>query len=132
MTDQIPGEIDGEPVLDLPSVADFEAWLEAWSPTTGLRGVWLRLARKGAGLTSMTSDDTVDVGLCHGWISAVRRRCDEQSYLQRYTPRRKGSKWSRLNISKVEQLTAAGRMRPTGQAEVDAARGDGRWDNPWT
>ena len=132
MTDQIPGEIDGEPVLDLPSVADFEAWLEARSPTTGPRGVWLRLARKGAGLTSMTSDDTVDVGLCHGWISAVRRRCDEQSYLQRYTPRRKGSKWSRLNISKVEQLTAAGRMQPTGQAEVDAARADGRWDNPWT
>jgi len=132
VTDQIPGEIDGEPVLDLPSVDDFDAWLAAWSPTTGPRGVWLRLARKGAGLTSMTSDETVDVGLCHGWISAVRRRCDEHSYLQRYTPRRRGSKWSRPNISKVGQLTATGRMRPTGQAEVDAAKADGRWDNPWT
>ena len=128
----MPDLIDGEPVLDLPSVADFDAWLEAWSPEAGPRGVWLRLARKGAGLESMTSDETVDVGLCHGWISAVRRRYDEYSYLQRYTPRRKGSRWSRLNISKVEQLTAAGRMRSTGQAEVDAARADGRWDNPWT
>jgi uncharacterized protein YdeI (YjbR/CyaY-like superfamily) len=123
-------EIDGEPVLDLPSVAEFDAWLEAWSPATGPRGVWLRIARKGAGLTSITADETVDVGLCHGWISAVRRRCDEQSYWQRYTPRRKGSQWSRLNISKVAQLT--GRMRPAGQAEVDAAKADGRWDNPWT
>ena len=129
---ETPSELDGEPVLDLPSVAEFDAWLEAWPPATGPRGVWLRIARKGAGLTSITADETVDVGLCHGWISAVRRRCDDQSYWQRYTPRRKGSQWSRLNISKVAQLTAAGRMRPAGQAEVEAAKADGRWDNPWT
>jgi uncharacterized protein YdeI (YjbR/CyaY-like superfamily) len=124
----VPDVIDGEPVLDLPSADQFDAWLGS----TEARGVWLRLARKDAGLTSMTSDEAVDVGLCHGWISAVRRRCDEQSYLQRYVPRRPGSKWSRLNISKVEQLTAAGRMRSAGLAEVDAAKADGRWDNPWT
>jgi uncharacterized protein YdeI (YjbR/CyaY-like superfamily) len=129
---EIPSDIDGEPVLDLPSVAEFDAWLGAWSPATGPRGVWLRIARKGAGLTSITADETVDVGLCHGWISAVRRRCDDQTYWQRYTPRRKGSQWSRLNISKVTQLTAVGRMRPSGQAEVDAAKADGRWDHPWT
>jgi len=74
----------------------------------------------------------VAVGPSVGSCRLVRRRCDDQSYLQRYTPRRPGSKWSRLNISKVEQLTAVGRMRPTGQAEVDAAKADGRWDNPWT
>jgi uncharacterized protein YdeI (YjbR/CyaY-like superfamily) len=112
------------------SAGEFDAWLEAWSPATGPRGVWLRIARKGASLTSITADETV--GLCHGWISAVPRRCDDQSYWQRYTPRRKGSQWSRLNISKVAQLSAAGRMRPAGQAEVDAAKADGRWDNPWT
>jgi uncharacterized protein YdeI (YjbR/CyaY-like superfamily) len=121
-------DVDGLPVLDLPSTEEFDAWLS----TTKAGGVWLRLARKGAGLTSMTSDEAVDVGLCHGWISAVPRRCDDQTYLQRYVPRRPASKWSRLNISKVEQLTAAGRMRPAGQAEVDAAKADGRWDNPWT
>lgn len=123
-------DVDGEPLLDLPSVAEVEAWLEA--APDDVRAVWLRLAKVSAPVSSITSDELVDVGLCFGWISAVRRGCDEHTYLQRYTRRRPRSKWSRLNIAKVEQLTAAGRMRPGGQAEVDAARADGRWDNPWT
>lgn len=122
--------IDGEPLLDLPSRVDFEQWLEEHDKSS--RAVWLRLAKKASPLTSITEDETVDVGLCYGWVSAVRRRCDDDTYLQRYTRRRAGSKWSRINIGKVEQLTAAGRMRPSGQAEVDAARADGRWDHPWT
>ncbi|WP_328532179.1 hypothetical protein OG984_14115 [Nocardioides sp. NBC_00368] len=122
--------IDGEPVLDRPSVAEVEAWFETADPDT--RAVWLRLTRKGVEPASLTSDELVDVGLCFGWISAVRRRGDEETYLQRYTRRRPGSKWSRLNISKVERLTAEGRMRPAGIAEVRAAQADGRWDNPWT
>jgi uncharacterized protein YdeI (YjbR/CyaY-like superfamily) len=123
-------DIDGEPLLDLPSVEDVEAWLGA--APDDVRAVWLRLAKVSGPVSSLSSDELVDVGLCFGWISAVRRRCDEDSYLQRYTRRRPGSRWSRLNIAKVEQLTAAGRMRPGGQAEVEAARADGRWDNPWT
>ncbi len=123
-------DVDGEPLLDLPSVAEVEAWLEA--APDDVRAVWLRLAKVSAPVASITSDELVDVGLCFGWISAVRHGCDEHTYLQRYTRRRPRSKWSRLNIAKVEQLTAAGRMRPGGQAEVDAARADGRWDNPWT
>lgn len=122
--------IDGEPVLDLPSRADFEAWLEDQPPES--RAVWIRTAKKSSSLTSITEDEMVDVGLCHGWVSAVRRRLDDDSYLQRYTRRRPGSKWSRINIAKVEQLTATGRMRPGGIAEVEAAKSDGRWDNPWT
>ncbi|MFD7074522.1 YdeI family protein [Nocardioides sp. NPDC059952] len=122
--------IDGEPVLDRPSVAEVEAWFDTAGPGTG--AVWLRLTRKGVEPASLSSDELVDVGLCFGWISAVRRRGDEETYLQRYTRRRPGSKWSRLNISKVERLTAEGRMRPAGMAEVRAARADGRWDNPWT
>lgn len=122
--------IDDEPVLDRPSVAEVEAFFEAAGPDT--RAVWLRLTKKGVEPASLTSDELVDVGLCFGWISAVRRRADAQTYLQRYTRRRPGSKWSRLNISKVERLTAEGRMRPGGLAEVEAARADGRWDNPWT
>ncbi|MFE7223160.1 YdeI family protein [Nocardioides sp. NPDC057577] len=122
--------IDGEPVLDRPSVAEVEAWFDTAGP--GIRAVWLRLTRKGIEPASLTSDELVDVGLCFGWISAVRRRGDEETYLQRYTRRRPGSKWSRLNISKVERLTAEGRMRPAGMAEVRTARADGRWDNPWT
>lgn len=122
--------IDGEPVLDRPSVTEVEAYFETADPNT--RAVWLRLTRKGVEPASLSSDELVDVGLCFGWISAVRRRGDEETYLQRYTRRRPASKWSRLNISKVERLTAEGRMRPAGLAEVEAARADGRWDNPWT
>lgn len=122
--------IDGEPVLDRPSMAEAEAWFETASAET--RAVWLRLTRKGVEPASLTSDELVDVGLCFGWISAVRRRGDEAGYLQRYTRRRPGSKWSRLNISKVERLTDEGRMRPSGLAEVRAAQADGRWDDPWT
>jgi uncharacterized protein YdeI (YjbR/CyaY-like superfamily) len=122
--------IDGEPVLDRPSVAEVEAFFESAGPD--IRAVWLRLTRKGVEPASLTSDELVDVGLCFGWVSAVRRAGDDSTYLQRYTRRRPGSKWSRLNISKVERLTAEGRMRPGGLAEVEAAQADGRWANPWT
>lgn len=122
--------IDGDPVLDLPMREGFERWLEEQPPQS--RAVWIRTAKKGSSLTSITEGEMVDVGLCHGWVSAVRRRCDEDSYLQRYTRRRPDSLWSRINIAKVEQLTDAGLMRPGGIAEVEAAKADGRWDNPWT
>lgn len=122
--------IDGEPVLDLPTREEFDAWLDRQPAQQ--RAVWVRTAKKSSPLTSVTEDEMVEVGLCHGWVSAVRRRCDEDSYLQRYARRRPGSKWSRINIAKVEMLTAAGLMRPGGLAEVEAARADGRWDNPWT
>ena len=123
-------KIDGEPVLDRPSVTDVEQFFESAAAET--RAVWLRLTRKGITPASLTSDELVDVGLCFGWISAVRRRGDEETYLQRYTRRRPRSKWSRVNIAKVERLTAEGRMRPGGIAEVQAAQADGRWDDPWT
>lgn len=122
--------VDGEPCLDLPSRAELDTWMEAQPQTS--RAVWVRTAKKSSPLTSVTEDEMVDVGLCHGWVSAVRRRCDEDTYLQRYTRRRPRSKWSRINIAKVEQLTAAGLMRPDGLVEVEAAKADGRWDNPWT
>ncbi|KQY64330.1 MULTISPECIES: YdeI/OmpD-associated family protein [unclassified Nocardioides] len=122
--------IDGEPVLDLPSREQFDDWLEAQPAQS--RAVWIRTAKKSSALESVTEDEMVDVGLCHGWISAVRRRCDDDTYLQRYTRRRPRSRWSRINIAKVEDLTARGLMRPGGRAEVDSAKADGRWDNPWT
>lgn len=121
--------IDGEPVLDRPSVEEVETFFGAVDPET--RAVWLRLTRKGVEPASLTADALVDVGLCFGWVSAVRRACDESTYLQRYTRRRPASKWSRLNISKVERLTGEGRMRPGGVAEVRAAQTDGRWADPW-
>ena len=116
--------------MDRPSVGDVEAYFESIGSDT--RGVWLRLTRKGVEPASLTADELVDVGLCFGWVSAVRRAGDEATYLQRYARRCPGSQWSRLDISKVERLTHEGRMRPGGVAEVEAARADGRWANPWT
>jgi uncharacterized protein YdeI (YjbR/CyaY-like superfamily) len=99
-----------------------------WTSTvTQPAGVWLKIAKKGTGLQSLTDDEAVDVGLCHGWISGQRRSLDEVHYLQKYVPRRPGSRWSQVNVAKVKALTAAGRMRPRGLAEVAAAKADGRW-----
>ena len=90
-------------------------------------GVWLELAKKSSGIPSLTADEAVDVGLCWGWISGLRRSRDESFYLQKYVPRRPRSVWSQVNVSKVEALTAAGRMRSPGMVEVAAAKADGRW-----
>ncbi len=90
-------------------------------------GVWLKIAKQGSGVPSLTSDEAVDVGLCYGWISGQRKSCDEIYYLQKYVPRRPRSRWSQVNVVKVGELTAAGRMRPSGVAEVEAAKSDGRW-----
>jgi uncharacterized protein YdeI (YjbR/CyaY-like superfamily) len=116
---------DEAAVVPFREVAAFEAWLEEHVHLHA--GVWLKLAKKGSGIPSLTSDEAVDVGLCYGWISGQRRSLDETWYLQKYVPRRPRSRWSQVNVDKVEKLTAAGRMRPSGLAEVEAARADGRW-----
>lgn len=106
----------------------FDRWLQEHAAHR--TEVWLKLAKKGSGIPSLTSDEAVDVGLCFGWISAKRLAYDDTYYLQRYVPRRPRSNWSDLNVRKVAQLRAAGRMRPSGLAEVDAAKADGRWPEP--
>ena len=112
-------------VIAFRDAAEFEAWLEAH---VDLRvGVWLKIAKKGSGVPSLTDDEAVDLGLCFGWISGQRKAYDEVSYLQKYVPRRPRSRWSQVNVAKVEELIAAGRMRPSGLAEVEAAKADGRW-----
>ncbi|MEW2404251.1 YdeI/OmpD-associated family protein [Streptomyces sp. NPDC046862] len=102
-----------------------DAWLAAHpAPHPGL---WVKVAKKGAGLRSVSARDVNDVALCHGWITGNRSRLDASYFLQRITPRRPRSDWSLVNVRRVEELTAAGRMRPGGLAEVSAARADGRW-----
>ena len=112
--------------LEFADAPAFEAWLEQHADHQP--GVWLKLAKAGTGIPSMTSDEAVDVGLCFGWISGQRKSLDEQYYLQKYVPRRPRSRWSMVNVRKVEALTAARRMRPSGLSEVEAAKADGRWD----
>lgn len=121
-----PGAADRAPVLPFADAAAFDAWLDEHSGDQD--GVWLKLAKVSSGIPSLTSDEAVDVGLCHGWISGQRRSRDETYYLQRYVPRRPRSVWSKVNVDKVAVLTAQGRMRPAGIAEVEAAKADGRWD----
>jgi uncharacterized protein YdeI (YjbR/CyaY-like superfamily) len=113
-------------VIAFRDAAEFEAWLDAHAGQRA--GVWLKIAKKGSGVPSLTGDEAVDVGLCYGWISGQRKSFDEVYYLQKYVPRRPGSRWSQVNVAKVEELIAAGRMRPgPGLAEVEAAKADGRW-----
>jgi uncharacterized protein YdeI (YjbR/CyaY-like superfamily) len=113
-------------VIAFESAESFERWLDN---NAGLQpGVWLKIAKKGSGLATLTDDEAVDVGLCFGWISGQRRSLNDKHYLQKYVPRRPRSRWSQVNVAKVETLSAAGRMRPSGVAEVDAAKADGRWE----
>jgi len=115
--------------LETITCEDAAAW-DAWLAANHTRqeGVWLKIAKKGSGRSSVTNDEAVDVGLCWGWISGHRKALDNTWFLQRYTPRRPRSNWSAVNVAKVETLTAAGRMQPPGIAEVEAAKADGRWD----
>lgn len=118
---------------DLPIAlfADAEAW-EAWlDGQTDSKGVWLKIAKKGAGVGSVTYAEALDVALCHGWIDGQKRACDERYFLQRFTPRRPRSVWSKINVGHVERLTVAGRMRTRGLREVEAAKADGRWDQAY-
>ena len=90
--------------------------------------LWLRVYKKDSGVRTVTTAEALDVALCWGWIDGIRKSFDEQSFLQRYTPRRPKSIWSQVNRDHVARLTAAGRMTEHGQRQVDAAKGDGRWD----
>ena len=89
--------------------------------------LWIKIHKKGSGLRSVTAPEALEVMLCWGWIDGLRRGFDDRSFLQRYTPRRARSIWSQVNREHVARLRKAGRMTPHGQAQVDAAKRDGRW-----
>ena len=108
------------------SEAAFERWLAEHHDREP--EVWIKIHKKASGLASVTPAQAIDVVLCWGWIDGQRKPFDERSFLQRYTPRGRRSRWSQVNRENVERLVAAGRMTPHGQREVDAAKADGRWD----
>lgn len=113
------------PILPFKSKADFARWI-AKQPADS-PGVWLKIAKKDTGIASVTYAEALDVALCLGWIDSQKAAFDSQWFLQRFSPRGSRSKWSKINCDKVERLVAAGEMRPAGQAEVDRAKADGRW-----
>jgi uncharacterized protein YdeI (YjbR/CyaY-like superfamily) len=117
---------EDEPQLSFASAAEWESWLERNHAARS--GVWVVIAKRGSGIESVRYPEVLDSAICFGWIDARRRALDETRFLQRFTPRRARSRWSRVNREKAEVLTTASRMRPVGLAEVEAARADGRWD----
>ena len=113
-------------VRSFPDGKAFEAWMRTHHDREP--EIWLTIHKKGSGLPTVTLAEALDVALCWGWIDGIRKSLNAESYLQRYTPRRPRSLWSQINREHVARLTAAGRMTPHGQRQVDAARADGRWD----
>ena len=118
-----PGD---EQVLRFTSQADFESWLERNHERSA--GIWLEIAKKGAPESTVSYDEAVEAALCFGWIDGQKARGDDAVWLQRFTPRSRRSRWSRINRDKAERLLSAGRICPAGLEEIERARCDGRWD----
>jgi uncharacterized protein YdeI (YjbR/CyaY-like superfamily) len=117
---------DPRRIKSFESESAFEAWLSAHHD--GEPEVWIKIHKKSSGLPSVTPAQALDVVLCWGWIDGLRKGFDERSFLQRYTPRRRKSRWSQINREHVARLVAAGRMTSHGQSQIDAAKADGRWN----
>jgi uncharacterized protein YdeI (YjbR/CyaY-like superfamily) len=118
----------------LPSAIAFES-REAWEVWLAdhhaeAREVWIKLAKKGAGIPSVTYEDAVEVALCYGWIDGQARSLDDRFWMQRFTPRARRSKWSASNRERATKLIESQRMKPAGLREIERAKADGRWDAP--
>lgn len=118
-----------QPVLSFATPGELEAWLGEHAEDSD--GIWLKFAKKGSGIRSVVYPEALETALCHGWIDGQVKRLDEDHYLQRFTPRRARSKWSKRNRKMAERLIAEGRMRPAGLAEVERAQRDGRWEEAY-
>jgi uncharacterized protein YdeI (YjbR/CyaY-like superfamily) len=108
---------------------EWTSWLDSNHATAP--GVWLRIAKKGSALVSVSISEALDAALCYGWIDGQRNSLDADSYLQKFTPRRKRSVWSKVNRENVARLIRSGAMRPGGLAAVEAAKADGRWERAY-
>jgi uncharacterized protein YdeI (YjbR/CyaY-like superfamily) len=117
------------PVLAFGSAAAWRDWLESEHPRS--EGAWLKIAKKSASEPTVSYAQALDVALCFGWIDGQKRPLDEDYWLQRFTPRKPASRWSKINTEKAEALIAAGQMHAAGQAEVDQAKSDGRWQDAY-
>lgn len=114
------------PIMPFASQRYFEQWLDAHHESSA--GLWLKIAKKDTRIATVTYAEALDVALCYGWIDGQKRAFDEKYFLQRFTPRRPKSIWSKINCEKVEQFIKEGRMKPAGMKAVESAKADGRWD----
>ncbi len=113
------------PILPFESKKKFADWLAKNHDKSA--GLWLKIAKKAAGISTVTYAEALDVALCYGWIDGQKGSFDEQYFLQKFTPRRAKSIWSKINVEKVDGLIASGEMKPAGLKAVEAAKMDGRW-----
>jgi uncharacterized protein YdeI (YjbR/CyaY-like superfamily) len=114
------------PIIMFADQLAFEQWL-AEQPCDS-KGAWIKFAKKGSGIASVTKAEAIDSALCHGWIDGQLDKYDAKHWLIRFTPRKARSKWSKINRTRALELVAQGRMQSTGQAQIDAAIVDGRWE----
>jgi uncharacterized protein YdeI (YjbR/CyaY-like superfamily) len=114
------------PIIPFASRDAWGAWLEEHHATSA--GLWLKIAKKGSGIESVSYAEALEAALCYGWIDGQKASFDERYWLQRFTPRRARSKWSKVNRQKATELIEAGKMKPAGLREVERAKADGRWD----
>jgi uncharacterized protein YdeI (YjbR/CyaY-like superfamily) len=115
---------DASPTL-FKNARAFETWLKKHHATAD--GLWLKIAKRGADEPSVSYPEAVEIALCWGWIDGQKKGLDDQHFLQRFTPRRARSVWSKINVDKVAALIEAGRMQAPGHAQIEAAKADGRW-----
>ncbi len=123
-------EPDPERIMTFTTPKDFGRWLK--KNHTSESELWVKIFKKKTGIPSVTWDDIVIESLCWGWIDGVKKSIDDQAYLQRVTPRKARSNWSKRNTDHVERLISEGRMEESGLVHVRAAKKDGRWDNAYT
>jgi uncharacterized protein YdeI (YjbR/CyaY-like superfamily) len=114
------------PVLGFADQGAWESWLAGHHAESA--GIWLKIPKSGSGAPGVSYPDALAVALCYGWIDGQKGRLDDQYWLQRFGPRRPGSRWSKINTEKAADLIEAGLMQPAGMREVELARADGRWD----
>lgn len=119
-------ERGGLPVLAFVDADAFDRWL--LSQPENSPGLWIKFAKAGSGMLTITKAEAIDAALCHGWIDGQLDKYDDQYWLTRFTPRKARSKWSQVNRRRASELLEAGRVRPRGLAEIQAARADGRWE----
>ncbi len=117
------------PIIHFPTVNEWETWLKKHHTQT--EGIWIKLAKKDKGVTSVSYLEGVLSALCYGWIDGQAKTFDNAYYLVKFTPRRAKSIWSKINVERVAQLIKDGKMQPAGQAQIDAAKADGRWDQAY-
>lgn len=114
------------PTLSFTNQKEFEEWLHAHHTST--EGLWVKFAKKASSIASVSPEETLEVALCYGWIDGQRKPFDEHYYLNKYTPRRKNSLWSKRNCAIAERLINEQKMHPSGMQEIAAAKADGRWE----